>query len=93
MKKYLTTILVVLMAVFLAFAATSCGKGKTDSSDSVSSVIPSEEIEVKADKAEVRIALVDLDSFDFTSLFDIYVDGGKVGVSADYIDLSKLKQK
>lgn len=93
MKKYLTTILVVLMAVFLAFAATSCGKGKTDSSDSVSSVIPSEEIEVKADKAEVRIALVDLDSFDFTSLFDIYVDGGKVGVSADYIDLSKLKKE
>lgn len=93
MKKYLTTILVVLMAVFLAFAATSCGKEKTDSSDSVSSVIPSEEIEVKADKAEVRIALVDLDSFDFTSLFDIYVDGGKVGVSADYIDLSKLKKE
>lgn len=93
MKKYLTTTLVVLMAVFLAFAATSCGKGKTDSSDSVSSVIPSEEIEVKADKAEVRIALVDLDSFDFTSLFDIYVDGGKVGVSADYIDLSKLKKE
>lgn len=93
MKKYLTTILVVLMAVFLAFAATSCGKGKTDSSDSVSSVIPSEEIEVKADKAEVRIALVDLDSFDFTSLFDIYVDGGKVGVSADYIDISKLKKE
>lgn len=93
MKKHLTTILVVLMAVFLAFAATSCGKGKTDSSDSVSSVIPSEEIEVKADKAEVRIALVDLDSFDFTSLFDIYVDGGKVGVSADYIDLSKLKKE
>ncbi len=93
MKKYLTTILVVLIAVFLAFAATSCGKGKTDSSDSVSSVIPSEEIEVKADKAEVRIALVDLDSFDFTSLFDIYVDGGKVGVSADYIDLSKLKKE
>lgn len=93
MKKYLTTTLVVLMAVFLAFAATSCGKEKTDSSDSVSSVIPSEEIEVKADKAEVRIALVDLDSFDFTSLFDIYVDGGKVGVSADYIDLSKLKKE
>ena len=44
MKKYLTTILVVLMAVFLAFAATSCGKGKTDSSDSVSCGIPSEEI-------------------------------------------------
>lgn len=93
MKKHLATILVVLMAVFLAFAATSCGKGKTDSSDSVSSVTPSGEIEVKADKAEVKIALVDVDSFDYTSLFDIYIDGGKMGVSIDYIDLSKLKNE
>lgn len=93
MKKYLATILVVLMAVFFAFAATSCGKKGTDSSDSASSVLPSGEIEVKADKAEVKIALVDLDSFDFTNLFDIYVDGGKVGVSLDYIDLSKFKKE
>lgn len=93
MKKYFATILVVLMAVFFAFAATSCGKKGTDSSDSASSVLPSGEIEVKADKAEVKIALVDLDSFDFTNLFDIYVDGGKVGVSLDYIDLSKFKKE
>ncbi len=93
MKKYLATILVVLTAVFFTFAATSCGKGKTDSSDSVSSVLPAGEVEVKADKAEVKIALADLDSFDYTSLFDIYVDGGKMGVSLDYIDLSKLKKE
>ena len=93
MKKYLATILVVLMAVFFAFAATSCGKKGTDSSDSASSVLPTGEIEVKADKAEVKIALVDLDSFDFTNLFDIYADGGKVGVSLDYIDLSKFKKE
>ncbi len=81
------------MTVFLAFAATSCGNGKTDSSDSVSSVIPSGEIEVKADKAEVKIALADIDSFDYTTLFNIYIDGGKMGVSIDYIDLSNLKKE
>ena len=92
-KKHISIILVFLMTVFLAFAATSCGNGKTDPKDSVSSVIPSGEIEVKADKAEVKIALADIDSFDYTTLFNIYIDGGKMGVSIDYIDLSNLKKE
>lgn len=90
MKKYLAAIVAVVMSVLLTFAATSCGNGKAESEDSASFVTPIGGVEVKAKKAEANIALEDLDSFNYASLFEIYVDGAKIAIKNDYIDKSRI---
>lgn len=92
MKKYLAAI-AAIMAVFLTFAAASCGKGETESKDSVSSVTPLEDVEVKAKKAETNVALDDVESFSYETLFEIYVNGVKRAVKSEYIDKSAVKKE
>ena len=94
MKKHLISALVVLMVIFMAFTVTSCGNGNsggTGSQDPVSSVDSttsesrSEEVDVRAVRGEVAIALADLDNFNFGSLFEIYVDGSKIYIEKEII--------
>ncbi|MDD7166118.1 MAG: hypothetical protein PUI31_05550 [Clostridia bacterium] len=92
MKKYLAAI-AAIMAVFLTFAATSCGKDKTESKDSVSSVTPLEGVEVKAKKTEANVALEDVESFSYETLFEIYANGVKRAVKSEYIDKSAVKKQ
>ena len=92
MKKYLAAI-AAIMAVFLTFAAASCGKNETESKDSVSSVTPLEDVEVKAKKAEAKVALDDVESFSYETLFEIYVNDVKRAVKSEYIDKSAVKKE
>ena len=89
MKKYLAAI-AAIMAVFLTFAAASCGTGETESKDSVSSVTPLEGVEVKAKKAEANVALDDVETFSYETLFEIYVNDVKRAVKSEYIDKSAV---
>lgn len=90
MKKYLTAIVAVIMSVFLTFAATACGNESAGSADSASFVTPIEGVDVKAKKTEANIALEDLDSFNYASLFEIYLNGDKIAIKNDYIDKSAI---
>lgn len=92
MKKYLAAI-AAIMAVFLTFAAASCGTGETESKDSVSSVTPLEGVEVKAKKAEANVALDDVETFSYETLFEIYVNDVKRAVKSEYIDKSAVKKE
>ena len=92
MKKYLAAI-AAIMAVFLTFAAASCGRNETESKDSVSSVTPLVDVEVKAKKAETNVALDDVESFSYETLFEIYVNGVKRAVKSEYIDKSAVKKE
>ena len=102
MKKHLISAFVVLMVIFMAFTVTSCGNGNsggTGSQDPVSSVDSktsesrSEEVDVRAVRGEVAIALADLDNFNFGSLFEIYIDGSKIYIEKEYIDASEVKKE
>ncbi len=93
MKKYLAVIIAAFMTIFLTFAATSCGKSETESKDSVSSVTPIDGLEVKAKKTDVYLALEDVETFNYASLFEIYVGGVKKAVMGDYINKSQMKKQ
>ena len=72
-------------------ASTSNSESVSDSS--VSSESAFESVEVKAVSAEVSVAIADLADFDFSDLFEIYVDGAKRYVDPTYIDASEVKNE
>lgn len=101
MKKYLIAIVLAIATVFTACIATSCkgknGDGSASTTESTGSTATSESafesVEVKAVKTEVSVAIADLADFDFSSLFEIYVDGAKRYVEPAYIDASAVKSE
>ena len=94
-----SSIFLLLICLLVAFALSACDFGpKTsskESSEEVSSTGDSQiqvnDVQITALQEEVELELSQIEGYDFTSCFLVTVNGEKITVLKEYLDLSELK--
>ena len=97
MKNLIKALLLAVTLITFALSACSEPSDSTEGGSSISSssisVEPAETVEITAISDAVEIEDIYLNEHDFTAYFEITVDGGKVEVKEEYLDLSNLKNE
>lgn len=94
-----SSIFLLLICLLVAFALSACDFGpKTSSKESSEEVssngdsqIQVNDVQITALQEEVELELSQIEGYDFTSCFLVTVNGEKITVLKEYLDLSELK--